>query len=121
SHRYGNLLQGIPRRGNSMHPYRGGSFWPRTGNHGENCQTPPQNLRGWHQLLGPHLRGRKENRMERWIPRAVVPVQVFDEGTPSEGTYFYRRRKCPRAEDEGAQYRGRVVARFSETNRLRSD
>src|SRR5262249_43006012 len=47
----------------------------------EGRETTIANLRSWHKLLGPHVRGRQENWLERWGSCRVVSAEILDQRT----------------------------------------
>jgi glycosyltransferase involved in cell wall biosynthesis len=53
----------------------------------QNCQAAVARLRSGDQLLGTNLRRRQEDRMERRLPRHLVPRQVLAAGVPGEAQF----------------------------------
>ena len=76
---HGNLLQGVPARDFQAIPIEEDRFGfePEI-----TVKVAKRRLRSRsrHQLLGPNLRRRKEDWLERWVRLPLVPAEIFDQG-----------------------------------------
>jgi glycosyltransferase involved in cell wall biosynthesis len=76
----GDLLQSLQARGRPIHRHQRRPFRLRTGDHGQGGEKALPRLRGGHLLLGPHLRRRQKNRLERRGSRHILHSEISGLG-----------------------------------------